>query len=104
MASAVVWVVVLLGSLELAACVQVYLMLMCSYVYVDGQKGGGGVHECTLACQHLCMTTCRWVLQDLLMHLKVITRDVMCSLHHFNQQDMLIREYTGELCGLKRCL
>ena len=55
MALAVVWVVVLLGSVELAACVCAYLMFM--RMHVCGQADGGllRVHACMLACMHLCL-------------------------------------------------
>ncbi len=54
MALAVVWVVVLLGSVELAACVSAYLMLMHVCGWADGGGGRWHVHVCTLARMHSC--------------------------------------------------
>lgn len=50
MALAVVWVAVLLGSVELAASVCAYMMFMCICMYVGGQME-------VVACSrlHVCM-------------------------------------------------
>lgn len=52
MALAVVWVVVLLGSVELAARVCAHFMFMCVCVYGWADGGALRVHVCMLAFMH----------------------------------------------------